>query len=44
MAVEIIEASDVITSVKVIKATQVLEINQLTARMTLFWCLEKKSF
>ena len=47
-AVEAIEASDVIKSVEVIganevfKTTEVLEINKLMARITLFWCFERK--
>ena len=49
-AVEVMEASDVIMSVEVIEATEVLEttsvleINKLMAKITLFWCFEKKIF
>ena len=48
-AVEVIETSDVIMSVQVIgatevfKTTEVLEINKLMAKITLFWCFEKKN-
>ena len=44
------EASDVIMLVEVIEATEVLEttsvleINKLMAKITLFWCFEKKNF
>ena len=43
------EASDVIMLVEVIEATEVLEttsvleINKLMAKITLFWCFEKKN-
>ena len=49
-AVEVIEASDVIMSVEVIEATEVfrttksLKINNIKAKITLFWCFEKKNF
>ena len=49
-AVEVIEASDVIMSVEVIEATEVfrttqsLKINNIKARITLFWCFEKNVF
>ena len=37
MSVEVIEATEVF------KTTEVLEINKLMARITLFWCFEKKN-
>ena len=49
-AVEVIEFSDVIIFVEVIEATEVsrttqsLKINNIKARITLFWCFEKKNF
>ena len=36
MSVEVIKATEVF------KTTEVLEINKLMARITLFWCFEKK--
>ena len=47
-AVEVIEASDVIMSDEVIEATEVfrttqsLKINNIKAKITLFWYFEKK--
>ena len=49
-AVEVIEASAVIMSVEVIRATKVfkttltLGINKLLAKITFFWCFDKKNF
>ena len=37
MSVEVIGATEVF------KTTEVLEINKLMARITLFWCFEKKN-
>ncbi len=47
---EVIEVSDVIMSAEVIEAaevfrtTKIIKINNLLARITLFWCYEKKNF
>ena len=49
-AVEVIEASDVIMSVAVIKATEIfkptldLEIDKLMAKISLFCCFEKRKY
>ena len=40
---EVIEASDVIRTAKV-RTTQILKVNNIVARITLFRCFEKKNF
>ena len=49
-AVEVVEASDIIMLVEVIEATEVfrttqsLQINDIKARIAIFWCFEKEIF
>ena len=49
-AVEVVEASDIIMLVEVIEATEVfrttqsLQINDIKARIAIFWCFEKEFF